>query len=495
MNQELILKMEKISKSFPGVQALSDVDLEVFKGEILALVGENGAGKSTLMKILTGVYQKDKGRIIFKGKEINPQNPHEAQQLGISIIYQEFNLAPNLDIATNIFLGNEPRKGKIIKLFDYHKAFQESYKLLNLLTLNLSPDTLVKDLTVAQQQMVEIAKALARKSELIIMDEPTSALAGKEVQKLFEIMKKLKEERISIIFITHRLEEVFEIADRIIVLRDGKRVGELPAQKDKYDEVIKMMVGREVRVAPKPPTKQDTIILEVKNLSSKKIKNISFYLKKGEVLGIAGLVGSGRTEIIRAIFGADPKIYGEIYLDGKKVEINSPKDAIKLGIGLVPEDRKLQGLILNMAVFENISLASLKYLFPNGIIKSALEYTLAQKFVEKLQIKTPSIFQKVVNLSGGNQQKVVLAKWLALRPKILILDEPTRGIDVGAKTEIHKLIGEMAKEGIGIILISSELPEILALSDRILVVSKGRITAELTKEEATQEKIMQYAII
>lgn len=495
MDQEIILKMENISKSFPGVQALSEVNLEVYKGEILALVGENGAGKSTLMKILTGVYQKDKGKIIFKGREINPQNPHEAQKLGISIIYQEFNLAPNLDIATNIFLGNEPKKGKLVKIFDYGKAYKESMKLLNMLGLEISPDTLVKDLTVAQQQMVEIAKALAQKAELIIMDEPTSALAGKEVQKLFEIMRKLKEEEISIIFITHRLEEVFEIADRIVVLRDGKRVGELPAIKEKYNEVIKMMVGREVRVTPKPSTKQDDIILEVKNLSSKKIKNISFSLRKGEVLGIAGLVGAGRTEIIRAIFGADPKTSGEIYLEGKKVEIQSPKDAVKLGIGLVPEDRKLQGLILNMAVYENISLPSLKFLFPNGILKSNIEFKLAQNFIEKLQIRTPSIFQKVVNLSGGNQQKVVLSKWLALKPKILILDEPTRGIDVGAKAEIHKLIADMAKEGIGIILISSELPEILALSDRILVVSKGKITAEISKEEASQEKIMQYAII
>lgn len=495
MNQDLLLKMEKISKSFPGVKALDQVDLEVYKGEILALVGENGAGKSTLMKILTGVYQKDEGRILLKGKEINPQNPHEAQKLGISIIYQEFNLAPNLDIATNIFLGNEPKKGKIIKIFDYKKAYEESLKLLDLLGLNLPPDTLVKDLTVAEQQMVEIAKALAQKSELIIMDEPTSALAGREVRKLFEIMRKLKSENISIIFITHRLEEVFEIADRIVVLRDGKRVGELPAQRDKYDDVIRMMVGREVRVIPKPSTKTEEIILEVRNLSSKKIKNISFQLRKGEVLGIAGLVGAGRTEIIRAIFGADPIISGEIYLEGKRIEIKSPKDAVRHKIGLVPEDRKLQGLILDMAVYENTSLPSLRYLFPNGIIKRKTEYDLAEYFVKKLQIKTPSIFQKVINLSGGNQQKVVLSKWLALKPKILILDEPTRGIDVGAKAEIHRLIGEMAQEGIGIILISSELPEILALSDRILVVSKGRITAEISKEEATQEKIMQYAII
>lgn len=458
-------------------------------------MGENGAGKSTLMKILTGVYNKDEGKIIFKGKEIEPKNPNHAQKLGISMIYQEFNLVPNLDIATNIFLGNEPRKGKFLKVFDIKKAFKESERLLEMVGLNISPDTLVKDLTVAQQQMVEIAKALALKSELIIMDEPTSALAGKEVTKLFEIMRKLKNDGISVIFITHRLEEVFQIADRIVVLRDGQRVGELTCEENKIDEVIRLMVGRSIRVSSRIDSSADNIILEVKNLSSHAIKNVSFYLRKGEILGIAGLVGSGRTEIVRALFGADTKISGEIYLDGKKVEINSPKDAVRLGIGLVPEDRKLQGLILNMTLHENLSLPSIPFIFPKGIINLKKEYKLVEEFVTRLRIRTPHIFQIVNNLSGGNQQKVVVAKWLALKPKILILDEPTRGIDVGAKAEIHNLIGELAKEGIGIILISSELPEILALSDRILVVSKGRITAELNRKDATQEKIMQYAII
>lgn len=495
MNQEILIEIRNIYKSFPGVQALSDVNITVYKGEILAIVGENGAGKSTLMKILAGIYQKDSGKIIFKGKEINPQTPHEAQSLGISMIHQEFNLAPNLDIATNIFLGKEPKKGKIIKIFDYKKAFYESQKLLEILGLDIPPDTLVRDLTVAQQQIVEIAKALALKSEMIIMDEPTSALAGKEVEKLFEIARNLKNQGVSIIFITHRLEEVFQIAERIIVLRDGKKVGELPADKERYNEVIRLMVGRDIRVIPKPETEKGDIVLEVKNLSSNKIHNISFYLRKGEVLGIAGLVGAGRTEIVRAIFGADPKTTGEVYLEGKKVDIRTPKDAVKLGIGLVPEDRKLQGLILNMAVYENISLASLPFIFPNYIIKAEKEYKLANHFVERLKIRTPSIFQKVLNLSGGNQQKVVLSKWLALNPKVLILDEPTRGIDVGAKAEIHSLIGELAKQGIGIILISSELPEILALSDRVLIISKGRITAELPKEHISQETIMEYAII
>jgi len=496
MSQELLLKMENISKHFPGVQALSNVDLEVYKGEILALVGENGAGKSTLMKILAGVYQKDSGKIIFKGREIEPLNPKHAQELGISMIHQEFNLVPNLDIATNIFLGNEPKKGKLIKTFDYKTAFNKAKDLLNLVGLDISPDTIIKDLTIAQQQIVEIAKALALKSELIIMDEPTSALAGKEVERLFDIIRRLQNEGISVIFITHRLEEVFKTANRIVVLRDGKRVGELKTENARIDEVIKMMVGRDIRVIPRASFSiSDDIILEVKNLSSRSIKNINFYLRKGEVLGIAGLVGAGRTEIVRALFGADPKTSGEIYLEGEKVQINSPKDAVKLGIGLVPEDRKLQGLILNMAVHENLSLPSLPFIFPKGKINFKKEFELVNNFVNKLKIRTPHIFQKVNNLSGGNQQKVVLAKWLALKPKVLILDEPTRGIDVGAKAEIHSLIDQLAKEGIGIILISSELPEILALSDRILVVSKGRITKELSRKEATQEKIMEYAII
>ncbi|MDI3543517.1 MAG: ribose transport system ATP-binding protein [Candidatus Atribacteria bacterium] len=494
MEKELLLKMENISKAFPGVQALSGVNLEVYKGEVLALVGENGAGKSTLMKILTGVIKKDEGKIIFKGKEIEAKNPHHARQLGISMIYQEFSLVPNLDITTNIFLGNEPTKG--FDVFDYDKARTETEKLLKMVGLKVSPNVLVGDLTVAQQQIVEIAKALASSSQLIIMDEPTSALSKEEAQRLFNIMRRLKEEGISIIFITHRLEEVFSVADRIVVLRDGQRVGELSCEETKISEVIKLMVGREVRVVPRTEVSADNIILEVRNLSRSTIfKDASFYLKKGEVLGIAGLVGAGRTEIIRALFGVDTKTSGEIFIGGEKVEIKSPNDAVRLGIGLVPEDRKLQGLILSMAVYENISLPNLPFMFPNGIIDSKKEYSLAEDLVKKLSIKTPSIFQIVNNLSGGNQQKVVLAKWLALKPRVLILDEPTRGIDVGSKAEIHRLIDNLAKEGIGIILISSELPEILALSDRILVISKGRITKELKREEANQETIMQYAII
>lgn len=494
MEQELLLKMEKISKAFPGVQALSEVDLEVYKGEILALVGENGAGKSTLMKILTGVFKKDEGKIIFKGKEIEARNPHHARQLGISMIYQEFSLVPNLDIATNIFLGNEPTRK--FDIFDYERAKTEAERLLKMVGLGVSPDVLVEDLMVAQQQIVEVAKALASESELIIMDEPTSALSKEESERLFGIMKKLKEEGISIIFITHRLEEVFAVADRIVVLRDGRRVGELSCEETRISEVIRLMVGRDVRVVPRVEVSSDDVVLEVRNLSRlPMIKDVSFSLKRGEVLGIAGLVGAGRTEIMRALFGADLKTSGEIFIEGEKVEIQSPNDAVKMGIGLVPEDRKFQGLILIMAVYENISLPSLPFMFSNGIINFEKEYSLAESLVERLSIRTPSIFQAVNNLSGGNQQKVVLAKWLALKPKVLILDEPTRGIDVGSKAEIHHLIDELAKEGIGVILISSELPEILALSDRILVISKGRITKELKREEADQETIMQYAII
>ncbi len=494
MKHELLLKMEKISKAFPGVQALSEVGLEVYKGEILALVGENGAGKSTLMKILTGVFKKDEGKIIFKGEEIEARDPHHARQLGISMIYQEFSLVPNLDIATNIFLGNEPAKK--FGVFDYEKAKTEAERLLQTVGLEISPDVLVGDLTVAQQQIVEIAKALASDSQLIIMDEPTSALSKEEAERLFNIMRKLKEEGISIIFITHRLEEVFSVADRIVVLRDGQRVGELSCEETEINEVIRLMVGRDVRVTPRTDVSAENVILEVRNLSrSTLIKDVSFSLKKGEVLGVAGLIGAGRTEIMRVLFGVDPKTSGEVFIEGEKVEIESPTDAVRAGIGLVPEDRKFQGLILNMAVYENISLPSLPFMFANGIIDFEKEYSLAESLVSRLSIRTPSIFQIVNNLSGGNQQKVVLAKWLALKPRVLILDEPTRGIDVGSKAEIHHLIDELAKEGIGIILISSELPEILALSDRILVISKGRITRELTREEADQETIMQYAII
>ncbi|PMQ01632.1 MAG: D-xylose ABC transporter ATP-binding protein [Dictyoglomus sp. NZ13-RE01] len=495
---EPLLRMEGISKSFPGVQALDRVDFEVYKGEVMGLVGENGAGKSTLMKILSGAYKKDSGRIYLEGKRIEIENPFHAQNLGISTIYQEFNLTPNQTVAQNIFCNREPKKKGILGTLgfvDVDEMEKEAKKLLDTLGANISPKELVRNLSIAEKQMVEIAKALSFKAKIIIMDEPTSALGPEEVERLFKIIEQLKEQEISVIFISHRLEEVFKIADRITILRDGKLVGVMNKDEATMEKVIFLMVNRPLQdMFKKEEAKLGDVILEVKNLSKKGVvEDINFKLHKGEILGVAGLVGSGRTEMVRLIFGADKKDTGEVYLEGKKVDINSPEDAVKLGIGLVPEDRQNQGLILNLAVRENIGVSVLDNLKRILFVDRNRLTQIAQNFVQMLNIKTPSLLQKVLYLSGGNQQKVVLAKWLALKPKVLILDEPTRGIDVGAKAEVHAIMSQLAKSGIGIIMISSEIPEVLAMSDRILVMNEGRIVAELSREEATQEKIMAYA--
>lgn len=428
---EPIIRMEGISKAFPGVQALDRVDFEAYSGEVMALVGENGAGKSTLMKILSGAYMKDTGRIYIDGKRVEIQNPYHAQLLGISTIYQELNVTPNQTVAQNIFLGREiKRKGILGKLgfVDKKEMERRAKELLNRVGANIDPRELVKNLSVAQRQMVEIAKALSLEAKIIIMDEPTSALGPEEVEKLFEIIRQLKEQGIAIIFISHRLEEVFKIADRITILRDGKLVGVMSKDEATFDKVIYLMVNRPLGdMFKKEEVSKGKPILDVKNLKSEIIKDVSFTLYEGEILGIAGLVGSGRTELVRLIFGADPKISGEIYLNGEKVEIKSPEDAVKHGIGLVPEDRQNQGLILKMSVRENIGVTIIRKIlkFLGFIDKNKLT-EIAENFVKRLNIKTPSIFEKVLYLSGGNQQKVVLAKWLSSNPKILILDEPTR---------------------------------------------------------------------
>jgi ribose transport system ATP-binding protein len=495
-----LLKMEKISKNFPGVRALDEVDLEVYEGEVLALVGENGAGKTTLMEILnphpapTGFYKQDSGRIFLKGKEIHPRNPSDARSMGISFIHQHFNLAPNLTVAENIFLGREPTKLGLIVNRDLMR--HKTKEILDTLGVDMSPDAFVDDLGVAQRQIVEIAKALSYESSLIIMDEPTSVLDHDETECLFDIIRKLKSRDISIIFITHRLEEVFNIADRIVVLRDGKRIGELKVREANINTVVKMMVGRELIIFPKLPASIGEVILEVKGLSrGNNVRDINFKLHKGEILGIAGMMGAGRTEMARVLFGIDKKDSGQVYINNIKVEIKSPEDALKAGLGMVPEDRQLQGLILLMAVKENITLSSLRSISQWGVIKKSKEREISNYYVDKLGIQTPDIDSPVKGLSGGNQQKVVLAKWLTLNPKILILDEPTRGIDVGAKTDVHSLVSEIAQQGIGIIMISSEMPEILGMSDRIIVMADGRITNEFTREEADQEKIMNYAVL
>ena len=496
--QETILRMEGIAKSFPGVQALDNVDFEAQAGEVVALVGENGAGKSTLMKILCGAYHKDAGRIFLHGQETEIENPYHAQQLGIAIIYQEFNLTPNQSAAANIFIAREPRQrglGRFFNFVDRRRMEREAQEHLDRARARVPATALIRDLSVAQQQMVEVAKALAVDARILIMDEPTSALGEDEVETLFEIIGTLKEQGIAIIFITHRLEEVFHIADRVVVLRDGRRVGSMPISEATTDKVIHLMVGRELTdMFHKEKAEIGEPLLDVRGLTRHgAVEDVSFTLRRGEILGFAGLVGAGRTETARLLFGVDRKDAGEIRMEGEQVRIHSPLDAVEAGLGFVPDDRGLQGLVLKLPVLENIVLPSLNTFSHLGWMDRRGLRDTAQTYVDKLNIRTPHLQQKAMFLSGGNQQKVVLAKWLALQPKVLIMDEPTRGIDVGAKAEVHALMSELALEGIGIIMISSEMPEILGMSDRILVMSEGRVATVLDRAEVTQEKIMAYA--
>jgi ABC-type sugar transport system ATPase subunit len=508
MDNHDMLRMTGISKAFPGVQALDDVHLDVRKGEILGLIGENGAGKSTLMKIVSGAYPLDAGEIVLDGRSVQIHNPHHAQQLGISIIYQEFNLMPNLSVMENIFIGREP--GGVF--VDQRRLQRQAQALLDRLGVRLSPTATVRDLSVAEQQMVEIAKALSMQVKVLIMDEPTSALSEGEVEKLFDSIQDLKRDGISVIFISHRLEEVVAICGRVTVLRDGRNAGTLEGAEITEDAMIKLMVGRSLTEffhqesagsAAGEPADAD-IALEVRGLTRRGTKvdpsaivldNVSFELRRGEILGLAGLVGAGRTEVARAIFGADKRDAGEVFINGKRVDIGSPLDAIRHGIGFVPEDRKAQGLILNQAVRMNLTLPSLDGLTRFGFVRLAEEGRRAQEYISRLQIRTPSLDRVVRNLSGGNQQKVVISKWLMLKPKILIMDEPTRGIDVGAKTEIYSLMRQLVESGVSIIMISSELPELLAMSDRVVCVSEGHVAGILDRSEATPERVMRYCTV
>ncbi|MBI3962158.1 MAG: sugar ABC transporter ATP-binding protein [Deinococcus sp.] len=484
--------MRSISKAFPGVQALIKVDLEVQGGEVHAVIGENGAGKSTLMKIVAGVYSRDAGEILLKGRKVEITNPRQAMDHGISMIHQELNLAPNLSVAENIFLGRLPKSGAFV---DWNKLYADAQALVDRLGIELNVRALVEDLTVARQQMVEIAKALSRNAEVIVMDEPTSALTERETETLFQIIGRLKTQGVAVVYISHRLEEIFRIADQVTVLRDGQLVGTHLVKDATSPMLISMMVGRELTTLfPKEQVEIGEPVLEVRHLTRRGVlDDISFVLRRREILGVAGLIGAGRTELVRALFGADPKDSGEILLEGKPVRIRNPRDALRLGFGFVTEDRKLQGLILGMTVRENVTLASLWGMTRLGFVDFAQEREVTADYIKKLDIRTPSQEQEVLNLSGGNQQKVVVAKWLATRPKILIMDEPTRGIDVGAKAEVHALMSRLAKDGVSIIMISSELPEILGMSDRILVVKEGRINGEFTREQATQEAILACA--
>lgn len=489
-----LVDMENIDKSFPGVHALDHVSFQLKAGEVHALLGENGAGKSTLMKILTGVYQKDEGTIKLDGREVEIDSPRSAQDLGISIIHQEFNLLPHLTVAQNIFIGREPRKVKGI--LDEKKINEDAEKILKKLNLNLKPTDIVKELSVAQQQMVEIAKAISVDSKVLIMDEPTAALTDSEVEKLFEIIKAFRDEGIGIVYISHKLEELEHIVDRVTVMRDGQYIGTVNFKDTTLDELIQMMVGRDLEDQyPEKYAKIGDTILEVKNISRENVlDNVSFKLRKGEILGIAGLMGSGRTELARAIFGADSIDSGEVYLHGKKIDVTCPGDAISGGIGYLSEDRKRDGLALGLDVEDNIVLASFND-FANkfGVIQKDRTFEESKKQVKDLKVKTPSLTQKVGNLSGGNQQKVIIGKWLCKDMEVFIFDEPTRGIDVGAKYEVYSLMNELADKGVGIIMISSELPEVLGMSDRVLVMCEGRIAAELDIKDANQETIMYYA--
>lgn len=489
-----IVTMSKITKEFSGVTVLNMVDFNIYEGRIMALLGENGAGKSTLMKILTGVYERTLGEVYLDGDPIEFKNTKESQEKGIAIIHQELNLIGHLSIGENIFLGREPinKFGKI----DWKRLYSESEKWISMLGLNESPKQIVNNISVGKQQLVEIAKALSLNAKIIIMDEPTGALTISETEKLFSVIQKLKEQNHSIVYISHRLEEIFRICDDITVLRDGALIAEVPIAEVNEDKLIEMMVGRKLEEQyPKVDSEIGDVIFEVKGLTNQFVKDASFNLKKGETLGIAGLMGSSRTELARTIYGIYKMDKGEIFINGNKVNINNPKDAIKAGITYVSEDRKANGIVLGMSIRENITLTYLKNISGKfGHIYKAKEEEISKEYIKNLSIKTSGSKQLVKYLSGGNQQKVSIAKNLFAKPSILILDEPTRGVDVGAKKEIYDLINKFKKAGMSIIMISSEIPEVLGMSDRVLVMHEGRVSGILDKENANQESIMSLAV-
>ena len=491
---EVILTMKGIDKTFPGVHALNHVDFEVRSGEVHALMGENGAGKSTLMKVLTGIYTRDAGTIIYDGKEVDFHNPREAQQAGIVIVHQELNMMGHLTVAQNIFVGREKKRGLLIN----DKAMNEdARRLFAQLNIEIDPKETMSNLTVAKQQMCEIAKAISHDARVIIFDEPTAALTDSEIEQLFVIIRGLRSKGYGIVYISHRMDEIKKITDRVSVMRDGEYIGTLITEECTKEDIIDMMVGRVIYEEPKtashcPP--DAPTVLKVEHLNAgRMVRDVSFELHRGEILGFAGLVGAGRTETARALFGADPKQSGDIWINGEKVEINSPKDAVEAGIGYLSEDRKRFGIVLKKNLIENSTLASLKEYTRGIFLNKQKESDITQQYVDLLKTKTPGIDQLVMNLSGGNQQKVVIAKWLVNDSQIMIFDEPTRGIDVGAKQEIYELMNRLAESGKAIIMISSELAEILRMSDRIIVMCEGRKTGEFDIAEATQEKIMTAA--
>lgn len=489
-----MIQMTGISKSFDGNQVLKDVEFTIKKGEIHALMGENGAGKSTLMKILTGIYTRDEGEITVKGQSVQFTSPKEAEQAGIAVIHQELNILPDLSVAENLFLGKEQTYGKSSILND-RKMNKQATKILAELGLDVNVKKRAGDLSVGKQQIIEIAKALSSSAEVIIMDEPTAALTDREITTLFETIKALQATGVSFVYISHRMEEIFAICDRITILRDGHYVGMKEIKETSFDEIVRMMVGRELGERfPARNHKIGDVKLQVKQLARDGFfKDVSFELRKGEVLGISGLMGAGRTEVVQALFGYRKLNQGEIYLDGQKVQITNPLKAKKLGFGYVTEDRKSEGLVVEFSVRDNVSLTNFEKISKKGVIQTQKEMKLYDQMVKRLSIRTSGPQQLVKSLSGGNQQKVVIAKWLGIEPDVLILDEPTRGVDIGAKKEIYSIINQLAERGVAIIMISSELPEIIGMADRVLVMHEGRMTAILEKEDMTQERIMHFA--
>lgn len=491
-----VLEMRGITKRFHGVPALQGVNLTIYPGEVHALMGENGAGKSTLMKILAGAYIADEGEILINGRPVNITDPAIARQAGINLIYQELNVAPNLTVTENMFMGSELRRGPFL---DRDGMEREAAQVLRTLGAGFSSHDIVGDLAIAEQQQVEIARALKDNSRILVMDEPTAALSDRETEHLFEVIRRLRSDGIAIIYISHRMEEIYALADRVSVLRDGQYIGSLTRSEISPDRLVQMMVGRAMQdfYEHQRQTTPGPVVLEVRNISDgRKVKPASFAVHAGEVLGLAGLVGAGRTELSRLIFGADPKTSGEVFLTGQKLNINSPGDAIAAGIGYVPEDRKDQGLFLEMSSRKNIVLNRLKQDAQAGLVNWGAVNQVATDAVENFNIRLANLEIRAVDLSGGNQQKLLLARWLAIKPRVLLLDEPTRGVDIGAKSEIYRIISDLAAEGVAILMVSSELPEVVGMSDRVLVMREGELVGELggsTGRQITQENIMAYA--
>lgn len=488
-----LLEVSGISKSFPGVRALHEVGFSVDRGEVVALLGENGAGKSTLMKILAGVQPTDRGEISIDGKMVKVSSVEEGLAQGIALIHQELNLATNLSVGANIFLGREPKKRGLI---DEKTIAAESRKYLDKVGLDVPPETLVGDLTIGKQQLVEIAKALSTDARILIMDEPTSSLSQRETGRLFEVVKDLRGNGVSIVYISHRLAEVIELADRVVVLRDGENAGELKKDEVTHDTMVSLMVGRDLsQFYAHMPLDAGEMVLSVSGLRTPVHPGheLNFELKAGEIVGLAGLVGAGRTELLESLFGIAPAVGGTIEVNGAAVTISNPRDAIEAGLALVPEDRKQQGLILDMAVADNLSLVSLERDQRKGFLNFDAENAISKEMVERMRIKTPSDRQIVRFLSGGNQQKVVIGKWLAMKPGVLLLDEPTRGIDIGAKQEIYALMEELAEQGVAILFVSSEMEEVLGMADRVLVMHEGQLTGELKRDQMSEEAILHLA--